>query len=67
MRNLAVLEKTKEYLVIKVPRRLVRGIEFPEQQLTEAVAVKILRSGMREYRQGKTKALTSLRDLRHGD
>ena len=61
------MEETKEYVVLKVPRRLLTGVGLSSFGLTEDQALKILKVGMREYEQGKTKPLRSLRDLRHGN
>jgi len=36
-------------------------------RLSEAQALRILNSGMTEYKAGKTKKLTSLEELRHGN
>lgn len=66
MNNIAILEKTKEYLVIKIPRRFFSE-EVLDASLKEENALKILKAGMREYKEKKTKALNSLRDLRYGN
>jgi len=65
--NITVLKTTKDYIVVKVPRELTKSAGFLEQEFTESDALKILRSGMKEHRLGKTKKINSLRDLRHGD
>ena len=36
-------------------------------RLSEAQALRILNFGMAEYKAGKTKKLTSLKELRHGN
>lgn len=66
MDNIAVLEKTKEYLVIKIPRRFFdeEALDVP---LTEERAFTILKAGVREHKEKKTKILNSLRDLRYGN
>mgnify|MGYP001582873435 CR=1 FL=1 len=65
--NISVLEAKKDYVVLKVPRRLIEKSEFEYSGFNENDALKILRAGMREYKQGKTKVLKSLRSLRHGN
>ncbi|MDP3769526.1 MAG: hypothetical protein U1A23_04320 [Candidatus Sungbacteria bacterium] len=67
METISVIEETKSYVVLKVPRSMMRRAGFTTEILSEAVALKILRQGMSEYRAGKTKTLGSLRDLRHGN
>ena len=70
MNGVSILENRKEYVVLKVPRRLMRSISFSaesKKEITEAQALKILRAGMAEYAAGKTKALNSLRELRDGN
>ena len=62
-----MIEQTKNYVVLKVPRGIMRRAGFGIEELSEASALKILRQGMSEYRRGKTKILGSLRDLRHGN
>ena len=42
-------------------------MNFAAKELTESQALKILRIGMEEYKAKKTKKLTSLYDLRHGN
>lgn len=65
--GISIVEETKEYVVLKVPRRLLERANFSSFGLTENQAFTILKAGMREYKQGKTKPLRSLRDLRHGN
>ena len=65
MSYISVLEKTKDYVVVKIPRRFLARLDRSADQLTESEALKILRSGMAEYRQGKTKTLLPLRKLRN--
>ena len=65
--SITVLKTTKDYIVVRVPRELAKSAGLFEQGLTESEALKILRSGMKEYRLGKTKRLNSLRDLRYGN
>ncbi len=55
MDNVAILEQTKEYVVVKIPRVFLSGTEN---------RLHILEEGSEEYRKGKTKTLHSLRDLR---
>ncbi|MBI4119078.1 MAG: hypothetical protein HY452_02340 [Parcubacteria group bacterium] len=66
--NISILETKKDYVVLKVPRRLMEKSNFQYYStLNESDALRILRAGMREYKQGRTKVLKSLRSLRHGD
>ncbi|MDP3764618.1 MAG: hypothetical protein Q8Q95_03290 [bacterium] len=65
--NISVLETKKDYVVLKIPRRLIERSDFKYSIFNENDALKILRAGMREYKQGQTKILKSLRGLRHGD
>ena len=65
--SISVLKTTKDYVVLKVPRELAKSAGLFEQELTESEALKILRSGIKEFRLGKTKKLNSLCDLRHGN
>lgn len=65
METIAVIEETKKYVVLKVPRSMMRRVGLNMSNLSEEAALKILRQGMNEYRVGKTKALESLRDLRY--
>lgn len=67
MNSIAILEKTKEYVVLKVPSRFLSRIHFVESGLTEEDALRVLRVGMAEYRQRKTKTLVSLRALSRGN
>jgi len=70
MSSISVLERKKEYIVLKVPRKLLAGMSFvfePKRELTETQALKILRAGMSEYRAGKTRTLSSLRDIRQDE
>ena len=59
-----IVKETKDYITIKIPRTLVRRAGFSSSFLTAAGALKILREGMKEYREGKTKKLTSLHSFR---
>lgn len=65
METIAVIEETKKYVVLKIPRSMIRRAGLSMEKLSEGVALKILRQGMYEYRVGKTKTLRSLRDLRY--
>ena len=67
MQTISILEKNKDYIVIKVPRKLMGRMNFAVEKLTESQALKILRIGMEEYKTKKTKKLASLYDLRHGN
>ena len=67
MQTISILEKNKDYIVIRVPRKLMDRMNFAAKELTESQALKILRIGMEEYKAKKTKKLTSLYDLRHGN
>ncbi len=67
MNTISILEKTKDFVVLKIPRRFLRDIDLENPALTEPEALRILRSGMAEYRAGKTKILGSLRNLRYGN
>lgn len=67
METIAVLEQTKNYVVLKVPRSMMRRVGLRTEKMSEEAALKILRQGMSEYRARKTKTLGSLRDLRHGN
>ena len=65
--SILVLEKTKNYIVIKIPRYFMDRINFGASKLVEDKALKILKAGMQEYKQGKTKIFASLKELRHGN
>lgn len=65
--SILVLEKIKNYIVIKIPRYFMDRINFGAPKLTKDKALKILKAGMKEYKQGKTKTLTSLKELRYGN
>ena len=65
--NISILETKKDYVVLKVPRRLIEKSNFQYSVFNEDDALKILRAGMREYKQGRTKVLKSLRSLSRGD
>jgi hypothetical protein len=67
MNSISILEKTKEYVVLKVPRRFMDQVRFSQSGLTEEEALGILQAGMAEYRERKTKTLISLRALSHGN
>ena len=67
MQAIAVVKETKNYVVLKVPRSMMRRVGLGMKYLSEEAALKILRQGMREYGTAKTKTLKSLRDLRYGD
>lgn len=67
METIAVLEETKKYVVLKVPRSMMRRVGLDIEKLSEVAALKILRQGMSEYKAKKTKTLGSLRDLRYGN
>lgn len=67
MNTISVLEKTKTYVVVKIPRHFWARFSESKNTLTEDEALSIFKSGMAEYRKGKTKILTSLRILRHGN
>ncbi len=68
MSNISVLEKNKEYVVLRIPRKLLERADISyKNALTETAALKVLRAGLLEYKQGKTRTLTSLRALRHGN
>ena len=62
MNTITVLSKTKKYTLIKVPNNMVGSI-IARPKLTEKEALRIMRAGMKEYRQGKTKILKSFQDL----
>ncbi|HLC94880.1 MAG TPA: hypothetical protein VJH89_00180, partial [Patescibacteria group bacterium] len=63
MQQVSIVHTTKNYVTFRVPRKF-----FHEKiVLSESDALAILRSGMREYRLGKTKKLASLKDLRNGN
>lgn len=66
MHTISIVEKTKDYVMLKVPRHYIKWIGLTIPTLTEKRALRILKAGMREYAQGKTRPLKSLRDLRHG-
>lgn len=66
MEIISVIEQTKNYVVLKVPRSMMRRVGLNMEKLSEGSALKILRQGMSEYRAKKTKILGSLRDLRYG-
>jgi len=64
MKTISVIEETKNYVILKVPRSIIRRGEFDAEKVSEKAALDILRRGMNEYRTRKTKVLGSLRDLR---
>lgn len=67
METIAVIEETKNYVVLKVPRSMMRRMGLRMEKLSGEAALKILHQGMNEYRARKTKILGNLRDLRHGN
>mgnify|MGYP001606799960 CR=1 FL=1 len=64
MPNIAILNTTKDYITVRIPRVLMERVVGTQDRLTEAGAFKILQAGMKEYREGRTNPLTSLRSLR---
>ena len=64
MNQISIVEKTNEYVVVRIPRRLAGNLGVSQSQLTGAEALRILQKGLREARAGKTKTLRSLKDLR---
>ncbi len=64
MNRIAIIEKTKKYVTVRIPRHLSDKLGLSSSTLTEAEAFAILSEGMREAKQGKTKVLHSLKDLR---
>lgn len=64
MPQISIISTTKEYITVRIPRVLMGRVVGVHDRLTEAGALKILQAGMKEYRAGKTKPLTSLRSLR---
>lgn len=64
MLQISIIKETKDYFLLKVPRPFMRQVNFDSMKLTETEALKILRGGMKEYRQKKTYPLQSLRSLR---
>ena len=59
-----MIEETKNYVVLKVPRSMIARADFGVKSMSEETAFKILLQGMNEYGARKTKTLRSLRDLR---
>lgn len=65
METVSVIEQTKNYITLRIPRSIMRRAGVSIEKLSEKAALKILLQGMSEYRAGKTKTLRSLRDLRY--
>ena len=63
--QLQIIKQTKDYIFVKIPRLMMPRVRTVKT-LSEAQASKILIAGMAEYQVGKTKKLTSLKELRHG-
>jgi hypothetical protein len=63
MDNVSIVEKTKDYVTVRISRRLAGKLGI-SGQLSETEALKILKKGLSEARKGKTKKLNSLRELR---
>jgi hypothetical protein len=63
MENVSIVEKTKDYVTVRISRRLAGKLGI-DGQLTESEALKILKKGLLEVRRGKTKKLNSLKELR---
>jgi len=64
---ISVVEKTKDYIVVKIPRQLMDELHLRGPKFTAADALRVLRAGLLEYKAKKTKKLLSLRALRHGN
>ena len=63
---ISIVEKTKDYVVIKIPRKIWADVSRQRATFPEEKALMILKAGMKEFRKGATKPLASLRSLRHG-
>ena len=64
--SISIIKETKDFITIKMPRRFASQAGLIAPKLTETEALHILREGMREYKIGVTKSLTSLKTLRNG-
>lgn len=64
--QLQIVKQTKDYIFVRIPRGMMPRFSAGAT-LSEIQALKILNSGMSEYRAGKTKKLTLLKELRHGN
>ena len=62
--RLQIIKQTKDYIFVRIPRQMMSRVQTTGR-LSEAQALRILNSGMTEYKAGKTKKLTSLEELRH--
>lgn len=65
--SILVIEKTKRYVVVKIPRGIWERTDLERSILSESEALKRLRRGVSEYKAHKTKKLISLRHLRYGN
>jgi len=64
--RLQIIKQTKDYIFVRIPRQMMSRVQTTGR-LSEAQALRILNFGMAEYKAGKTKKLTSLKELRHGN
>ncbi len=65
LKSLSILESTKNYIIVKIPRTmLVKSQNRGEKELTEKEALMICKEAEEAYHAGKTKILSSLKDLR---
>lgn len=61
MANGMLIETTRDWIVVKIPRRLVRAKR--KAVLTATEALKVFQKGRKEYRVGKLKAISSLKEI----
>jgi hypothetical protein len=69
MEGISILEKSKDYVVLRVPRKIadnlnLNNINMNKNNNFEESVLRKLAGGMAEYYAGKIKKLKSLRDLR---
>jgi len=64
MNKISVLEQKRDYVVLRVPRGFIDRPEVKKRIFNKDDALKILKAGVREYKNKKTKKLTSLAELR---
>ncbi len=68
MNGVSILEKTKDYVTLRFPRRIADFLDlekFAKKPVkTEDEILRKLEAGMAEYHAGKTRKFKSFRDLR---
>lgn len=65
--GISILEETKKYVVVRMPKKLARNFiqgQTQKKEFTEADVRKLVKKATAEYRAGRAKTLRSLRDLR---